>query len=308
LFIFRLSQDQVRIRHAIHQDVLVAFFLLTAWAGFWAAYDRELAWIKVWFVGLAVLLYFSFTTQPEENLASISIMFFILGVSVSLYYFITYDFVSVPRKLEVVNIVGRWFMTFRPVTLWKPIHPNYVAGVVAITTPFIFYPVILIRGYAFRYKTVIYFFILLGLAFTGGALVMATSRGVILAILSGMVAWILWWLWSLDSIRNLINVERVFPVSLILFLVVTVVLLYVGPARWSGAIADANYYGNGTRGELASRSLYLLLAFPFTGGGLGSFPGLYSSYLLDIPFYYLPNSHNLFLDVAIEQGLLGGLA
>jgi len=29
--------------------------------------------------------------------------------------------------------------------------------------------------------------------------------------------------------------------------------------------------------------------------------------MLGIPFFYLPNSHNLFLDVAIEQGLLGGL-
>ena len=53
---------------------------------------------------------------------------------------------------------------------------------------------------------------------------------------------------------------------------------------------------------------YLVSDFPFTGGGLGSFPGLYSYYMLGIPFFYLINSHNLFLDVAIEQGLLGGLS
>jgi hypothetical protein len=58
---------------------------------------------------------------------------------------------------------------------------------------------------------------------------------------------------------------------------------------------------------LFSRSLYLVADFPITGGGLGSFPGLFSQYLLNIPYYYLPNSHNLFLDVAIEQGLIGGL-
>ncbi len=41
------------------------------------------------------------------------------------------------------------------------------------------------------------------------------------------------------------------------------------------------------------------------GGGLGSFAGLYSSYILILPvliFYY---SHNLYLDVLIEQGIVG---
>jgi tetratricopeptide (TPR) repeat protein len=47
--------------------------------------------------------------------------------------------------------------------------------------------------------------------------------------------------------------------------------------------------------------------FPITGGGLTAFPGLYSYYMLGIPFLNVLNSHNLFLDVTIEQGLPGGL-
>jgi tetratricopeptide (TPR) repeat protein len=35
---------------------------------------------------------------------------------------------------------------------------------------------------------------------------------------------------------------------------------------------------------------------------------LYSQYLLDIPFFNVPNSHNLFLDVGLEQGVFGGLS
>jgi O-antigen ligase len=66
-------------------------------------------------------------------------------------------------------------------------------------------------------------------------------------------------------------------------------------------------YGDNTRLELFLRSAYFLEDYPFIGGGLGSFPGLYSQYLLVIPHHYFINSYNLFLDVAIEQGVIGGL-
>jgi hypothetical protein len=57
-----------------------------------------------------------------------------------------------------------------------------------------------------------------------------------------------------------------------------------------------------------TRGLYFLLDYPFTGAGLGSFPGTYSQYMLVIPHFYFVNSYNLFLDVAIEQGWLAGLS
>jgi hypothetical protein len=59
---------------------------------------------------------------------------------------------------------------------------------------------------------------------------------------------------------------------------------------------------------LFARGLYFLADFPIIGGGLASFPGLYSQYMLGIPYFYVANSHNLFLDVFIEQGILGGVA
>jgi tetratricopeptide (TPR) repeat protein len=41
------------------------------------------------------------------------------------------------------------------------------------------------------------------------------------------------------------------------------------------------------------------------GGGLAAFPGLYSRYVLGILDYYYAYSHNLYLDIMIEQGVLG---
>ncbi len=45
--------------------------------------------------------------------------------------------------------------------------------------------------------------------------------------------------------------------------------------------------------------------FPWTGAGLGAFDGLYSTYIRVIPQHYLIHSHNLFLDVGVEQGVFG---
>jgi hypothetical protein len=95
---------------------------------------------------------------------------------------------------------------------------------------------------------------------------------------------------------------------ILIYLCAVVLFLYAGPANSGSRISTDYPYGTGSRAELFARSLYLVLDFPFTGGGLTAFPGLYSYYMLGIPFFNVPNSHNLFLDVAIEQGLAGGLS
>lgn len=289
-------------------DWLVLVFVLTAWAGYWAAYDRVNAWNKVWLIVTAALLYFSLKDQPRRNLSGVSVFLFCLGVGISFYYFMTHDFVALPRKLEFVNQLGRWIMTIRPQAGWTPIHPNYAAGMIAVTVPFIFYPLSNFRKENTSLPPVFSAAVAVGLGIAVLALGMATSRGVILAILSGAGACLLWRLVNSSRIKRQIKSEAVFPVLLLIYLCTILAFLYLGPAQ-SGSLFSGNYYyGNGSRAELFSRSLYLLFDYPLTGGGLGSFPGLYSQYLLGIPFFNVPNSHNLFLDVGIEQGMIGGLA
>ena len=289
-------------------DWLVVIFVATAWVGYWAAYDQTTAWSKAWLIVTATLLYFSLKWQPKQNLFHISVFLFCIGVGVSIYYFLTHDFVALPRKLELVNQLGRWIMDIRPQTGWKPIHPNYVAGMIAITVPFIIYPLLDFRSRNENIPSLFLLAVSIGLGFAGLALMMATSRGVFFAIASGAGAWLLWRFVNLTGISRQIKKEAVFPILLFVYLTAVAVFLYIGPAR-SGSLFTGNYYyGDGSRAELFSRSVYLLFAFPITGGGLASFPGLYSQYLLEIPFYNVPNSHNLFLDVGLEQGLFGGLS
>ncbi len=58
-----------------------------------------------------------------------------------------------------------------------------------------------------------------------------------------------------------------------------------------------------TRLEYAVRTLYLIADYPL-GGGFASFSGLYSRYILGIAYVFIESSHNLYLDLAQEQGLL----
>ena len=65
-------------------DWLVFIFVLTAWAGYWAAYDQVTAWNKAWMIVTAALLYFYLKAQPRQNLILVSASLFFLGVGVSL--------------------------------------------------------------------------------------------------------------------------------------------------------------------------------------------------------------------------------
>ncbi|MFZ5884105.1 MAG: tetratricopeptide repeat protein [Chloroflexota bacterium] len=290
------------------RDVLVLLFGVTAWGGYWAAYDQTAAWSKAWLIMTAVLLYFSLKAQPQANLSRISLALFCLGVGVALYFFLTHDFVALPRRLDLVNRLGRWMMSLRPQTGWTPIHPNYIAGMIAVTVPFILYPLENLRRNHVHLSRVWFLLLGGGLTLAALALFMSTSRGVTFAMLSGAGGWLGWRLIHSGRIRLPIKGEAFFPVLLMMYLGAVVAFLYIGPAR-SGSLFTGNYYyGDGSRGELFNRSLYLLQDYALSGGGLGAFPGLYSQYLLDIPFYNVPNSHNLFLDVGIEQGVVGGAA
>ena len=266
-------------------DWFVWLFLGTAWLGYWASYNQEAAWLKVWLIFLAVLLYYALAGQPSENFAWFCIFFFCVGVGVSIYFFLT---LATASQL-----------------LLPPIHQNYAAGIAAITTPLILYPIR--QPTTKKYSVFLRVFAFLGSGVALLAILAATSRGIVMAVVSVCGAWIIWQI--VDRNRRWPGFQNTaaFPLLILLYLCAIVLFLYVGPANL-GYISTDYPYGTGSRAELVARSIYLVLDFPFTGGGLGAFPGLYSNYILGIPFFNVPNSHNLFLDVAIEQGVLGGLS
>ena len=117
-------------------DIAIVLFLLTAGVGVWAAYNREAAWAKFWIIGSAVLLYYSLAGQPRTNLWLIAGFWAFVGVGFATYFLLTHNWQIQPAKVELLNQIGLWWMSVRPMIQAPGIHPNDAGGVMAMMTPF----------------------------------------------------------------------------------------------------------------------------------------------------------------------------
>ena len=289
-------------RHAPFQrtalDWLIALFLITAWVGYWAAYDQSAAWIKFWLIVSAVLLYYALSAQPRQNLGFLSFLSFCFASAIAIYFFLTYDLTRSRFGAAI------WWVAHKPKVDWPALNHGNTSGLLLVSSIFALYWLWRLRkkfvgGIALALK----FLLILVIGLISLTFLLAISHGVELIVLGAVGFWILWKVSTLA--KSLAGSNRIFPVLVLVYLAVLVVFVYLGPAKVPEG-PEASGYGSNSRAELAERSVPLLVDYPFTGAGLNSFPGLYSQYILVIPYPYFSNSHNLFLDVAIEQGLVGG--
>ena len=279
-------------------DWLITIFLITAWVGYWAAYDKSAAWIKVWLIVNAVLLYYALSAQPKENLEVLSFLSFCFALVLSLYFCYTYDFEGSGGK------IAAWWMNHRPQVDWPAIHYDDVLGLVLLSAILAFYWLWNTSQKTFGYVAVVMkLFLLVGMGIVALVFIFTISRGIGLMMLGAVGLCVLWGasIWSASNPR----IRALFPFLVLSLLTALIALAYLGPASNAPGPAPSGY-GTNSRAELLGRGAYFLVDYPITGAGLASFPGLYSQYMLVIPQPYFMNSYNLFLDVAIEQGVTAG--
>ena len=282
-------------------DWLIAVFLLTAWIGYWASYDKTTAWTKLCLIMLAGLLYYALSAQPRQNWIWVSIIFFLVGIGVSVYFFLTDDFTHTPGPLAL------WWLNTRPQFGWHTTQHSYISGVVVITMLVASYGIWQIRTLLLGWRSVLLSLLFFsGLAIVIGAFMLTSSRGIWLAMAAALGIWILWKVITSSRFSAIRMLKSVFPFIILIYLAIMIFFVYIGPGGPDSS-SEQNVYGSNTRSELFLRGVFVLEDVPILGGGLNSFPGLYSQYMLGIPIFYFANSYNLFLDVAIEQGIVGGL-
>jgi len=281
-------------------DWLIAIFLVTAWVGYWAAYDKSAAWIKVWLIVNAVLLYYALSAQPKQNLVFLSFLSFCFALTLSLYFCLTYDFEGGGGGYAI------WWMNHRPHVDWPAIHYDDVLGLILISAVLAFYWLWNMSKRSFgSLAVVMQLFLFLGIGMVALVLVLTLSRSIELIGLGAVGLWALWRASILAGSNA--RTRTIFPILVLCYLVILITFAYLGPASdLSGS--SPSKYGTSSRAEVLGRGAYFLVDYPITGAGLNSFPGLYSQYMIVIPFFYFNNSYNLFLDVAIEQGWIGGAA
>ena len=283
-------------------DWLIAVFLISAAIGYWAAYDRAASWIKIWLIVTAVLFYYALSAQPRQNLECVSVVSFCFAVGISFHFFLTDDFTGSGERIAI------WWMESRPHVDWPAMDRGYTSGLLLLAGTFSSYWLWNVRKKALGYFTIVVrFLLILGVGIVIYALVLAMSRGTYAIVAAILGTSILWKVPTPARWVSKVSTRTLFPALVLVCLAAMIVFVYLGPSIVHGGETFSDD-GDSSRTELLARASYLLSDYPITGGGLGSFPGLYSQYMLAIPQFYFENSYNVFLDVASEQGIVGGLA
>lgn len=289
-------------------DPLLLLFLISAAIGVWAGHDPVTAWAKFWLILGSFFVFYAVAGQRAANLWPLLAGISFFGAATGLYFLLTHDWTEIPAKLDALNRAGLALMSVRPTALnnLHRLHPNVAGGIVAML-----FPIALAVGLRSIVKRR-YLVLMTSIGSVGImllALALTTSRGAWLALLGGLIGWSMWI--GAGRLANSLYLSRRKTLGLAGSLLVGIFLsvLLLSPGGLIGFLDRLpGPTSAGSRWQLAGDALDLAGDFWPTGAGLGSFDGLYSQYIQVIPFHAVVHSHNLFLNVTIEQGILGLLA
>jgi tetratricopeptide (TPR) repeat protein len=279
-------------------DLPLVFFLTSAVLAIFPAYDRNQAWISLMVLLLGGAVYFGLSRLAVNRKAGVWIAraSALAGGGVAVYFITQYAHYPGPDKVEMVwrltEAIGRLFPTF---VIWTPLA-NSVAALLeglfflAIGTA-LAEPSRAWRG---------------GMGATAGlmglALVLTESRGAWLGVLLAGLVWV--GLYQ-RPVRWLLAIVGVGLLALIAVVVLRNDITILGRIP----IVDqtlAPLFIRPDRLTVYQGSLALIQDVPLSGIGLGGqFAMNYSKYILLIQVPFLIYSHNLYLEIWLEQGLFG---
>jgi O-antigen ligase len=264
----------------------VAFsgFVLSAAIGVWAAYDRPSAAARFLAIVAAVVVHYGLARCSLRDLWKVATLCSLLCILLAATVFLGVFLGGGTADLEAGGIAS----DFRRLL---SVDSETSVGLLTILFPF----QVAAAVYPRQRERASWAGWLAACVLSVGALLVAGSAGAIVALLlvAGVMSWRaitarslgrLGWSLAGGGLAGLLAVLAALAMS-------------SGPAGLWSMLAS--------RIDVARAALWLAQDFRFTGGGLGSFPGLYSRYILMGPFLYYRQSYNLFLDLTVEQGLLG---
>lgn len=290
-------------------DIPLLLFLASALIGVWASYDRSVSWSKFSLLALAVALYYAIAWSPRIFVDTFIWLLLFFAAALAIYFSTQHDYAVQPGKLDLINQIGLFLKRSTPQLNGYQPHPNIISGVLEIALPINAAQLVSIlrSSSASRLRSRIAFlaslFSFLLIAF---GLLMTSSRGawLALALVGGMFLVGAFWR---DAARR-----YAMPLVLIVIVLSLIAVLRLGSAFWPtvdnllGAIPAGEQVVS--RLDIYRQSWGLIQDYYFTGSGLGVFSMVYSTYALLIQVPFLTHAHNLFLQVWIEQGLLGFIA
>lgn len=299
----RLLLDRQALRTSLDGPMLL--FALTAVLGVWAAYDRDgvyaafdapVGWQKLWGVWLGVLIYYALAgLRTRAQCRWALVLWAGFGALVGLWFVATNDWAAEPSELALITRVGEMIQAQLPNMPGHRLNANVTGGLLAPILP-------LSLGLATEGR----FWNILGgvaSAVIVLALFLTTSFGAWLAIGGGLALGVAWWLSGrMGGYRRR---GAIFAALAIAGCLAAGAALVTVPILQRAILAS----GAATnRFAIYSQAALLIRDYLFTGCGLGNFATVHSTYALLIHVPILPHAHALWLNIPLEQGILGGLA
>ena len=292
-------------------------YCCTALLGVWAAYDRPVALgrLALLMVGLALALIICWVGRlaGERGLALLGLACALLAGAVACYFILTYDWQkSSLIKLPFLYAAGRWIQSHRPgLPVSEDIHTNVAAGALIVLVSLGAGGVIYARRH--RWPSPISAAGLAALAAGVTALVLTMSRGAWLGLGAGCVVAATLATRQSSPHAGLLETKdrpgktRLLDGLLLLagLLVGVLLLLGLAPPAALQFVGDASA---ASRPQMWRWALDIIGDQPFTGSGLGSTMMVLSTYVLMLHVGFTNHVHNLFLQIAVEQGLPGLIA
>jgi O-antigen ligase len=245
----------------------------------------------------------------------------IFGAAVAVYFLATHDWMTSPSKIPALTRLGQVLQSPVPSLAVHRLHPNVAGGILAMMAPFaglvtlwssrnLGHRSLPVAGATVRAMDWLAIGVALAcLLLILFGLVMSTSRGAWIALGCSLLLAAMWALCCRATRSAPTLGSWLFPVLVVVLLLAVLAVA----AAWPGGIVAALRALPGpetgvSRVELLRNSLSLVRDYPLIGAGLGSFQMLYSTYVLFLHVGYIVHSHNLLVNVAVEQGLWGVLA
>lgn len=287
----------------------LALFLLSAGASVWAAYDRQIALAKLGLllggIGLAAAL----AHQPTRRHLYVALsLLAALAACLAVFFILTNDWAAHAVKVAAVTRLGEALSAALPDVAGHRITPNVVGGMLAALLPLAL-ALLSVRprtwlGHAFeRWTPLLRTLCGLAVALAALGLLFSVSRGAWLGLGAGALLWGLWrWAGGAPSAEPE-RWRRQLLAGGLLSVALALTALLGGYAILTLGLPGAEALSG--RLELWRNGLILAQDYAYTGVGLGLFSIPLSVYTLLIHVGYIVYSHNMWIDVLAEQGIMG---
>jgi tetratricopeptide (TPR) repeat protein len=279
----------------------LALFLLSAILGQWPAYDRSLCWKTRAFLVAGFLLYVLISRLGTSRAwwRTFATILVLACVLLSLYFVAQYAHLGYPVKIRPISRLGALIgRLIPPLVIWVPVDNSvaaflegglFLAVGLALTA----------RRKAWRVVGGI------GVGLIALALLMSTARGAWLAVIATAAMWaaIHW-----RSARWVVGAGAFLALGLTVYVLVRGDILALGDVPILNRVL-APLFIRPDRLDVYRNSLYLIQDFALTGVGLGGqLAMVLSRYAMLIQVPFLASSHNLYMEVWLQHGLLGAVA